>query len=158
MKIFIVILLMLLPRGALGSDYEDCVMDKMKDAHSNYAIQLLTQTCYKLTMPKVCRGENLDKYKHLASEEKSFRNKDEIIAIQAQMQNLLTKEKNYVKPIGIENLDAFMSSPSYKLVSVKMKLKDYTEATESEILDYCRKYCEESNYFSKKFGECSNDW
>jgi hypothetical protein len=161
MKFFIVVLLMLLPSAALGSDYEDCVMDKMKDAHSNSAIKLLTQTCYKLTMPKACRGENLDKYKHLASEEKSLRNKKQILAIQDEIRDLKEKEKTYIEPVGLsvdDNVDEWFKSPASKLISAEISLSNFSVATEKEALAYCREYCEEQNFYSKKFGECSNDW
>lgn len=154
--VVLVAFLLIHPVSSFCGDYESCITEKIKDAHSDAAVRELSMICYKLTLPKACRGNKLEIHKKVLIEKKRLKNKEKIIVIESKINNLKIKEKSYIKTD--DSVDSYLRSPSGKILSEEFFLKGLTDVTDKEALASCREYCERSSIFSQKFGECSNDW
>lgn len=151
------LIIFLIPCAAFSSDYDDCVMKRMKDAQTDLAVKLVISSCYDLTLPKACKGENLKKYKNDLILKKQTENSEKIKQLKndiAWLQKEAKLSKYSIKSSG----DYFLSAPERDIIGKQSEIKELMSVEDNEALGACKQSCNDKDYFSRKFGECSNDW
>lgn len=161
MKIFIILLISLVPCVAFSSDYDDCILKNMAGSNSNVAAYQVQVTCKNMTTPDACKGKNLENRKVISINKKININKDEINKLKNEAEELALLGGDFMKKcIGTEK--SFMECYSNRYYDEesdkKYKIRYLSSVSDEEVLSSCLDYCGNQNYFSKKFGECKTDW
>lgn len=157
MKKLIGFIIFLIPCVAFSSDYDDCIMNKMKDAQTDLAMKLVVSSCYNLTLPKACKGVSFEKYKNEYNRLKQAKNSDKIKKLNNDIV-WLEQEAKLSKYNSRSANDFSLSVPERDIIYKQHEIEKLMSVDDGEALGACIQSCNNADFFSKKFGECSNDW